>query len=92
MNWREKLARSPLLEREYKISGSEEYLDEIERMFDFITYCCSVGHSAVFKVSVDGDGSANLKVTKVSGELENIDEERMGLDERGKELYFGFGE
>jgi hypothetical protein len=51
-----------------------------------------VGHSTDFTVSVDGDGSANLKIEKVDGKLLDPTEKDIELDDKGQKLHFGFGE
>lgn len=91
-NWRKVFARNrDLPERTYKISGDNDQLDELERVFDFITYCCGVGHSTSITLDIDGDGAANIRVEKEGGELIPLDDERVKEDEKGHDISFGFG-
>lgn len=92
-NWREVLSRvKDHPRRQYTISGDDDQLDELERVFDFITYCCSVGHSTGISIDVDGDGAANLRIERVGGKLIHLDDTRVKQDEQGKQLHFGFGD
>lgn len=56
--------------RDYKISGLPKQLDDLEKLFAWIQMCGSVGHSGAAQISVDGDGSAQLKFQKGEQELE----------------------
>ena len=74
--------------REYTINGSPDQLDEFEALLDWVSKLCSWGHSASAKISVDGDGAANLKI---EGHKANM-EEHEGYDESGSpELSIGLG-
>ena len=44
------------------IIGNEEHVSEVLKMLRYMQYCCGIGHSADFNVSVDGDGAADVKI------------------------------
>jgi len=51
--------------RTYTITSKyPEMLDAMEGALAFISYCSGVGHSTGFKIEVDGDGRADIKVLK----------------------------
>jgi len=77
--------------REYSISGEPEQLDELEKAFNLITYCCSVGASRSICLHIDGDGAANLKVKKGEGKLQEIDDGNE-LATESDTIDFGFGD
>ena len=100
-NWREVLARiGNLPTRKYEVSGDEEDLNRLDQMFAFMDYCCKVGHSTEFTVSVDGDGSARLSF-KIDGKdikdalSEESDaqvNEDSKVDEGHNKVNYSFGE
>lgn len=57
---------------EVKISGPERNVAEMARMLRFIDYCSGVGHSASFKVFVDGDGAAGISVDGLPDEATEL--------------------
>ena len=58
--------------REYKLSGSEEFLNRVEQMLAQIVHMGAVGHSGNIAFSVDGDGRDRLEIQpelKLKGEI-----------------------
>lgn len=71
--------------RSYEVSGKVRQLDNLEKLFKWVEYCGSVGHSGSATIFVDGDGAARLKFTGVDAELPDVDDDarvelKVGLD------------
>jgi hypothetical protein len=68
--------------RIYTIQGPEDQLDQFEKILNYISRCCVIGHSIVIKINVDGGGATSLSIKKKGGDLlefENVKE----LDQEG---------
>ena len=76
--------------RSYEISGEEYQLDIVEQLLWTISHLSSIGASRDIKVSVDGDGAANISVVRKDGELAELD----NLEQQGDldNLSFGIGD
>ena len=77
-------ARKQYPKKTITISGPEDQVKELEKLLLWIKSCCSIGHSASAKISVDGDGAADL-------DFEGIEKQEFEVDESDPELSVGIG-
>jgi hypothetical protein len=62
--------------RTYKITASTTNLERIEEFFLWLEHCSKVGHTAVARFSIDGDGAARIKFEGIAKttKLPEVDE------------------
>lgn len=65
--------------RTYKVKGDPEQLDELEKLFRWIDFCCRAGHSGRINLSVDGDGVANIQFDDLPKSKDDIDDEDISI-------------
>lgn len=87
--WYREAAKGDRPKRTYVIEGDDDQLDELERVLSAITWLSSVGASRNIKIYVDGDGAANIRVTRKDGNLIETDWE--AADDNGGDEIFHAG-